>query len=119
MGREHLGLVPYIIPRASQSCAQELATMTVIIDHSIKAKIDKSTPRTIYKYSKANWEKLHEELYNILDGYMSTNPDSQSINTNWTSIKRAITSVTEKHIPHSSACNDLPYMTKTIKHQIR
>ncbi len=94
---------------------------TVIINHTIKAAKTNSAPRTVYQYSKADWESANEELNDIIDGYMSTDPDSRSVTTNWTTIKCSLLSLMEKHIPHITVRGnkDLPYITKTIKREIR
>ncbi len=94
---------------------------TVIMDHSFKAPLKKNSPRTIYHYSKANWDAINEDLDSFLDEFMNTDPDTPSVTTNSTTIKCHLFSIMDKYIPHTTTKerDNLPYITWSIKREIR
>ncbi len=94
---------------------------TVIVDHDIKASINRSAPQTVYQYGKAEWDAINQDLESFASEYLDTDPFARSITTNWMTIKCRLLSVMEKHIPHITIKpnNNLPYITRSIKRDIR
>ncbi len=48
--------------------------MTVIVDHTLQAKINKKPSRKIYKYNKADWAKIHQDLHDFQSEYLGHQP---------------------------------------------
>ncbi len=94
---------------------------TVIVDHKLRAHLNKPTTCSIYQYSKADWDEINNELDNFHEEYLNTDPDARAVSTNWTTIKCRLLGIMEKHIPQVSTGNrfHLPYITRDIKRDIR
>ena len=91
---------------------------TVIVDHQLKAFINKKEPRSVPLYHKANWEEVKQCPRVFATSYFPANKDIvQPINTNWSDIKHCITTCIADLIPHKSIGTrfHLPYITKPIQ----
>ena len=108
---------PNLINRVSS--AQGLSDHdTVIVGHQLKASINKKEPHSVPLYHKANWEEVKQRLRVLATSYFAASKDVvRPFNTNWSGIKRCITTCIADLIPHKSIGDrlHLPYITKPIQ----
>ena len=96
--------------------------VTVIVDHQLKATINKKKPRNVPLYHKANWQEVKDRIKVFATEYFAANNITvRPINTNWSDIQRCITTCIADLIPHKSIGTrfHLPYITKPIQRKIR
>ena len=95
---------------------------TVIVDHQLKATINKKKPRNVTLYHRANWQEVKDRIKVFATDYFAANNITvRPINTNWSDIQRCITTCIADLIPHKSIGTrfHLPYITKPIQRKIR
>ena len=95
---------------------------TVIIEHQLKATVNKKEPRSVPLYHKANWEDIKKRTKELSTYYFTANATSRrSLNANWDEIRSCISDCTRNLIPHKKIGTrfHLPYITPQIKRKIR
>ena len=87
----------------------------IIIDSDIKAKLNKAPPRKIFKYHKADWDKIRSEA-TLMNQELLSNPITD-VNSAWNSFKTNTLKIIDKHVPSklSSSRNNLPWFNHTLK----
>ena len=82
--------------------------------------MNKSKPRTIYKYRAAEWENIRGEVEK-LSQTLITDFDEANIDSNWTSFKHGITEIMDKYIPSKMTTTryNLPWINSKLKRMIR
>ena len=55
---------------------------TVAVDSNLRPQYNKKKPRKVYKYYKADWDKIHEETKLFTEQFIATS-DENSVNENW------------------------------------
>ena len=95
---------------------------TVVIEHQLKATINKKEPREVPLYHRANWPEVKERIEKFSTEYAAANMTNlRPLNTNWSDIKDCISSCIADLIPHKKIGTrfHLPYITKPIQRKIR
>ena len=95
---------------------------TVIIEHQLKATVNKKEPRSVPLYHKANWEDIKKRIKEFSTDYFTANATSRrSLNANWDEIRSCISDCTRNLIPQKKIGTrfHLPYITPQIKRKIR
>ena len=68
---------------------------TVIIEHQLKATVNKKEPRSVPLYHKANWEDIKKRIKEFSTDYFTANATSRrSLNANWDEIRSCISDCT-------------------------
>ena len=93
--------------------------VAVELDTTVKYACKK--PRKVFLYKKGNMDGLRDDMEKYKDSFLNSNPMSKDVETNWTEFKSEVFHQMEKHIPQKqvSSWQDVPWMKKSIKRQIR
>ena len=70
----------------------------IVVDSAITPVLNKKTQRTIHLFSKADWNNMRKEIELFSEKFINTHLD-HTVNENWISIKNAIFSTIENHVP--------------------
>ena len=74
---------------------------------------------SVYLYHKGDLNSVKQDIYMCVfkDSFKSSNPECNSVDTNWNSFKEALANSISRHIPKKKikACKDLPWITHDIK----
>ena len=76
----------------------------IVVDSAITPTINMKPQRTIHLFSKADWSSMHKEIELFSEHFLNSYYE-HSLNDNWNSIKNAIFSSVEKHVPQRKASN--------------
>ena len=93
----------------------------VCVDIQVQYQINRQSSREIYLYHKADWVSIKQDLTSLLHGTDFSSPDNRTVHELWTKFKEAALHSMRTHIPHklTRARCDLPWLTSTIRKQIR
>ena len=83
--------------------------------HSVKPQ------RKILVFKKANNDLLKENVSRFSAEFLSSNPQENSVNENWLTIKQTLTALMHEHVPSklSRTRHHLPWIDFTLKRQMR
>ena len=70
----------------------------VLTDYDIRAVSVRKPPRTIFKWGKADWTKIKEDLVAFRDSFMAAHAE-RSVEQNYKDLSVNITQIMDKHIP--------------------
>lgn len=94
----------------------------IVVDSDIKPTYSAKLPRKVYSFnsSKADWAIIKAKTTQYTEGYLRSH-QSNSVDQNWTSIKKHLLDMLDKHIPskYKSSRHNLPWLTNEIKRMIR
>ena len=71
----------------------------------------------IYLYHKGNMEGVKSDILDFQLQFLTSNPYSNDVESNWSNFKQAIKNAITSHIPQkpSQSRNNLPWITPSIK----
>ena len=77
---------------------------------------NRKPPHKIFQYESANWDKLKDDINQLLTTYFHGNPNSRDINENWNFFRNNLTSLVDRNIPsrNTKAKAHLPWITREI-----
>ena len=89
---------------------------TVFADMTIKPKTAKQPARNVFKYHKANWPKIKEEISLLSNTILSKDTDI-TVQEMWNSIEEKLTGLIEKCVPSKKirGYKNPPWFNKEIK----
>jgi exonuclease III len=92
----------------------------VIFDVNARPTRIKKPPHKVFIYKKADPEKIKADLLKFQKQYFNT-CNKNSVEQNWNSIKTAITTIMENHIPTkmTSPKTSLPWINRPVKREMR
>jgi hypothetical protein len=90
-----------------------------VIDTDLKAKINKSHPRKIFQFNKAEWDTIRKEA-EILNQHLISH-FANDINENWVNFKSRLDTIITKNVPSnlSSTRHNLPWLDCSLKKLLR
>jgi hypothetical protein len=93
----------------------------IITDAIIKPTYNKNKPQKRCLYSKANWDKIDNEITKICVEIDKMEKDQIDINTIWETFKRKLKAAIDENIPSKifKRNNNLPWMTKSLRRMVR
>ena len=73
--------------------------------------------RNIFKFDKADWDKIRKEASTLNENYFNRNPDCHAVNENCEFMEKGIQSIIDKEIPSklSKSKQQYPWITDSIK----
>jgi hypothetical protein len=88
----------------------------VVVDTDFKAKIQKTKPRKVYNFNKADWEKTRSEAI-IMNDELMASFDQEDIDKNWENFKTGILKLMNNNIPSkmTSPRHNLPWLNKKLR----
>ena len=91
---------------------------TLIIEHQIKATINKKPPRKVYQYKKADWEGMQRHIRAFA---VDHDVSSMTVEENWVCFKSMVHAAMDKFIPSKilSTRFNLPYLSQSTKRKMR
>jgi len=91
----------------------------VYVENDIWLRRVRETPKKIYKYKTANWDKIKLDLENTLQLMKNLDP-SANVNDMWNIFKSKLTESVENNIPHKllSYKNRLPWIHNNLRKMI-
>ena len=95
--------------------------MALIFNVYLKPKIATKPTRRIYKVSKANPTVLKTKVNAFSNKFINSNPNSQTIDASWNSIKTMVLQLIDKHVPYKNTKQktSLPWVITEIKRNMR
>lgn len=93
----------------------------VQISYNLSPNIRKKIKRKVFIYKRAKWQDMKTNLMKFTTEYMSSTPNSRSVDENWLKIKGKIIELMNQHIPSkmTSTRYHLPWLTTNTKRAIR
>ena len=93
----------------------------IVTDLDTKPYYQKSIPRKIYKWAKADWEQVYKDLEPLTSTIQKMADDRTNINTMWNTFKQHLFSCLDKHIPSKviKSNNRLPWFNHKIRKMLR
>jgi hypothetical protein len=93
----------------------------IITDTIIKPTYNQNKPQKCCLYSKANWNKIDNEIAKICVEIDKMEKDQIDINTIWETFKRKLKAAIDENIPSKifKRNNNLPWMTKSLRRMVR
>jgi hypothetical protein len=93
----------------------------VLTTNATLVKSSTNKPRKRYLYSKANWDKIDNEIAKICVEINKMEKDQIDINTIWETFKRKLKAAIDENIPSKifKRNNNLPWMTKSLRRMVR
>jgi len=91
----------------------------IVTDSIIKPVIQKKQPRTIYKFSKANWEDAKKDTATFTASFIDNN--TNDVHTNWDTLKDHLNNIISTHVPSrkSSGKPELPWLGHKLRRAIK
>jgi hypothetical protein len=88
----------------------------VVVDTDFKAKINKTKPRKVYSFAKADWEKIRREA-TVMNDELVASFDQEDMNNNWEKFKTGIFKLMNNNIPSkmTSSRHNLPWLNKKLR----
>ena len=88
----------------------------VVSDFDIKPHKTKEQPRKIYKFNKANWEKINESIETLGKEIDNLYSNGVCVEDLWEKFKSSLLSIVNKNVPSKSAKKNskLPWINKNI-----
>ena len=75
----------------------------VVTDFETKPQTSKENPRTYYKFRKANWERIKNDLTLLLTDITNDYENGKNVEILWTKFKNALKETIDKNIPSGTA----------------
>jgi hypothetical protein len=93
----------------------------VVTDLNTKVYFQKQKPRSIYQYAKANWEKVREDLTEMVNDVKALYSDGADVDRMWCTFKEAIKTTVNKHVPSKTIGKKtrIPWLTQETKRLLR
>ena len=93
----------------------------VLFEINMSPKIQRKPPHRIYKFDRQDTNIIKSYLNNRAEAFLSSDPSSRSVDTNWTFFKDTITEAMSKFIPSKMSKNKQthPWITPDITRQMR
>ena len=93
----------------------------MLFDICVKPKLQKKQQRKIYKFDKADPLLLKAEVSAFVNSFLSSNPQNNSVDTNWDTIRNSLCEIVDKHVPSklSKGKQNLPWISADIKRKMR
>ena len=96
---------------------------TILVDHKLKATINKKAAREVPLFNKADWPSLREKVRLLVLDYINANPpeNRRSLTNNWLFLKGSLLGAIEQFIPRKKVGTrfNLLYLTPKTKRKIR
>ena len=96
---------------------------TILVDHKLKATINKKAAREVPLFNKADWPSLREKVRLLALDYINANPpeNRRSLTNNWLFLKGSLLGAIEQFIHRKKVGTrfNLPYLTPKTKRKIR
>ena len=91
----------------------------VVVDQDLHAVYNKHKSRKIYKYKKADWDGIRERAKDLSRTILQD--ENKPVNDRWVTLKNGILKIMDDLIPAkwSSACFNLPWLTRTLRRNIK
>ena len=90
----------------------------IILSIQTTRQVIKQHPRTVYLYRSADWDKIREELAELLHVYfeLNNNSSSQTLKKNWSFFQQGLQRIIEEHTPTKvlSTKSHLPWMSTAL-----
>ena len=92
-----------------------------LVTISTRPKINKSNPRKVFLYHRANYTKLREDMSSISEDFQSKDLDSISVNELWNEFCERVNNSMDANIPSKtvSSRNTAPWINHKIKKSLR
>ena len=92
----------------------------VIIDQDIKPAYNKKPRRKVYRFKQANWDAIRSDADKLAKD-ITSNINKNSVDANWTTLKKGLTRIMDRHIPSklTSARSNLPWFGRSLKKKIK
>ena len=92
----------------------------VIVDSDIRARINKSKPRKVFRFKDADWNMIREDATELNENLL-TDFDKNSVDENWEKFKVGIMDIAEKHVPSkmTSTRYNLPWINRKLRRLTR
>ena len=93
----------------------------VLFSFNMKPKPQPKVPRKIFNYQKANVDEIKAKTSEFCQSFLSEDPNTRSVASNWTMIKDHLHNIMNSHIPYkmSKTRRNLPWINVQIKRQMR
>lgn len=90
-------------------------------ESNLAVKVNKKKPRTVYKFTKANHDDIHQDAENLSKEFFDRNPENINIESNWQFFKSGMLTILNRRVPckKSGSWNDSPWITKDLKRSLR
>jgi hypothetical protein len=81
--------------------------------------LQKKPQRKITIFDKADPDVLKSEVSAFVDNFLSSNPEKQSVDSNWETITDSLSEIVDKHVPSklSKGKQNLPWIS-TVKRRM-
>ena len=70
----------------------------VVVDSDVKPIINRTQPRKIFKFTKADWTKVRQDTLCFTTDFMA-NFNQHSVHDNWSAFKHHVNTMLNKHVP--------------------
>ena len=88
----------------------------VVVDLDVQPIMAKPTPRKIYKFKSADWQKIKEETGHFSESFL-VSCNTNSVEKNWSIFKQHMRLMTSKFVPSKilSSRSNLPWFTARLR----
>ena len=110
---------PDLIEDVRTTCGiSDHQAVTAIFKH--KTDTNQKQRRKIYMYGKVDKEVMGRHLQHMVSNY-NNGANERNVDENWTWFTNTLSTIVDQHVPKktSKRNNDLPYITRGIKRQMR
>ena len=92
----------------------------LVIDSDIRAQTSKKTPHKVYKWGRADWDKMREETTNFKNSFILES-NTRSVQENYLSIEDHLKSTLDRHVPSKMTRTriDLPWFTQELRRKCK
>ena len=92
----------------------------IVVDSDVKPPFVKKKSRKVYKYKKADWDKIRAETAAFAEEFIR-DLDEHSVEENWLQIKDHLKRMMNEHIPSKFTTTrfDLPWVDNCLKRMCR
>ena len=89
----------------------------ILFEVDISPKFTPKPPRKMYQFHKGDFVGLKSSLSTLAPDYLSTQPESKTVDENWSYISQKILEATDNFIPHkmSKGKRHLPWVSTSVK----
>jgi len=93
----------------------------LIIDADLRPMRQKLRPRQIFLYSRSDSDSIKQDLTAYSTDFFSTDPHTRPLSSNWNSLKHAIHTAMNRHIPQKTLSSryTLPWFSRDLRKQHR
>ena len=88
---------------------------------NLAIKVNKKKPRTVYKFTRANHDDIHQNAESLSKEFFDRNPENINTESNWEFFKSGMPTILNRRVPYktSGSWNDSPWITKDLKRSLR